>query len=640
MLFSHTSIKGRRFCVAQLTNYTQIIYDPLLMPQVHHGSSEAIYEGTFTTSFGLRISIVLLIFAAISCQSKITVKRASNCSSESNSEKCQGAKESATPSSDGVVSFTSLSWANDATDGYINATEHALTNDLVGSLVASGQSSVDYKLVASATTCDGSLTYGSIPKSNSSDFGADGTYKVCVKLSDTEGNVVFGATASTITLGPRLAFSGYSAETASVADRIFDETSTPAWTLTGNCDVAFGDVTVSGEGIDTPTAVSCAATGGGSFSVDINYDSGGSSPYFAAADVGQEITIKQSGVAAKTTMLFKCPTTATVTLVTTKAQLQAMTLGDASVIYILLNDLDFGLSTNNWTPVGRHAASNLNDTFWGKLEGNNKTISNLNINLPTEDIVGFFGVGLNNTISVSHLSFSNVNITGRDHVGALFGKNYSNNSLTSHVKVSGSINGRDYVGGLVGWADSVPGLYPVFSHCSSEGTVAGRNGIGGLVGSGTLTIIKYSTSSASVTGTGSNIGGLIGAAGGAFGAGLIMNSYASGAVSGSGYVGGLVGLSFRMMGGTLTVTNTYATGAVSATSSGGPLVGGQSGAAPTITSSYYDSGSTCTNCSTFLGTGKTAAQLKQQATFSGWDFTTPVWSIVENTSNPTFFFQQ
>src|SRR5205823_5795476 len=82
-----------------------------------------------------------------------------------------------------------------------NAADRLLTNALVGPLTASGYATDAYKLVTAATTCNGSLTYGSagvFPADNSTDFGADGTYKVCVKLTDTAGNVTYGASTSIV----------------------------------------------------------------------------------------------------------------------------------------------------------------------------------------------------------------------------------------------------------------------------------------------------------------------------------------------------------------------------------------------------------------------------------------------------------
>ena len=42
-------------------------------------------------------------------------------------------------------------------------------------------------LATSTTACAGQV-FGSMPKSNATEFGADGAYKVCVKLVDAAGN--------------------------------------------------------------------------------------------------------------------------------------------------------------------------------------------------------------------------------------------------------------------------------------------------------------------------------------------------------------------------------------------------------------------------------------------------------------------
>ena len=97
-------------------------------------------------------------------------------------------------------SFTSVARANDAADGFINAAEKLLTSVLVGSLVGADYTTAGYVLVTSATACDGSLTYGALPQNNSGTFVADGSYKVCIKLSDTAGNTPAYGFSDAITL--------------------------------------------------------------------------------------------------------------------------------------------------------------------------------------------------------------------------------------------------------------------------------------------------------------------------------------------------------------------------------------------------------------------------------------------------------
>lgn len=97
--------------------------------------------------------------------------------------------------------FTSLVAANEASDGYINASETSSTNDIV-TLTASDYALAEYSAILDNTpsiTCDGSKSYlsTSIPKINTTP-AADDTYAVCVKLSDAAGNVTYGKSGSIV----------------------------------------------------------------------------------------------------------------------------------------------------------------------------------------------------------------------------------------------------------------------------------------------------------------------------------------------------------------------------------------------------------------------------------------------------------
>jgi len=112
------------------------------------------------------------------------------------------------------------------------------------------------------------------------------------------------------------------------------------------------------------------------------------------------------------------------------------------------------------------------------------------------------------TISNSHVVNAIINGTGSHGVGGLVG--YTNRSTISDSDVSGTVTGLDNVGGLVGY--------------SKNGT------------------ISNSHSAANTTGTADNVGGLVGYLEDAAGNRIIIeNSYASGSVIGSNYIGGLVG---------------------------------------------------------------------------------------------------
>jgi hypothetical protein len=227
----------------------------------------------------------------------------------------------------------------------------------------------------------------------------------------------------------------------------------------------------------------------------------------------------------------------------------------------------------------------------------------------------------------------------------------------------------DSAGGLVGYSE-----YGSVANCHSTGSVAGSSGIGGLLGVGYSTVITNSYATGSVTGSGdnsSNVGGLVGLVGGADDE-LVEDCHATGAVTGVTQVGGLVGAS----GG--PIDNSYATGAVTAsapragglvgdnwasvhdcyasgpvtgTSSVGGLFGFNEGENVThcystgavtgqsatdvgglvgmdlgiVTASYWNT-QTSGQATSDAGSGRTTAQMRQQATFVGWDFSS-VWGI-------------
>ena len=160
---------------------------------------------------------------------------------------------------------------------------------------------------------------------------------------------------------------------------------------------------------------------------------------------------------------------------------------------------------------------------------------------------------------------------------------------------------------------------------ASGNITSGGAYVGGLIGYFATTNgnISQSYATGNVTGT-VNIGGLIGY-GNASG-GTINNCYSLGNVTATNnqQAGGLTGVLYIQ-----SITNCYSTGVINAT---GSYVGGLIGiGSPTITSCYFDS--TVTGRTTPTTQARTTTQLKQQASFAGWDFTS-VWNIDEGTSYP------
>ena len=280
--------------------------------------------------------------------------------------------------------------------------------------------------------------------------------------------------------------------------------------------------------------------------------------------------------------------------------------------FIQTADIDLGVAPYNadegWVPIGNNSSS-----FRGTFDGNGMTISNLTINRSTIDYVGLFGV-TGGTAKIQNVGLENNNVNGHQCTGALVGKNLGK---ISDSYATGAVTGTDtYAGGLVGYNRSaISGSY-------TTGIVNGQQCTGGLVGDnyyGTITL-AYSTS------TVKGKGGVAGLAG-SNSHGTINNSYAKGTASGTeDYIGGLVGWNFDGK-----VSCAYATGAVTGIDGVGGLVGREG----TVSNSYWDT-TTSGIDSSDGGTGKTTAEMKEQATYVDWDFTS-IWQI-EGSRNDSYPF--
>jgi hypothetical protein len=180
--------------------------------------------------------------------------------------------------------------------------------------------------------------------------------------------------------------------------------------------------------------------------------------------------------------------------------------------------------------------------------------------------------------------------------GGLAGWNEDGSILNCYS--TGDVNGVNMVGGLVGYNYT----YGSISNCYSTGFVNGHNVVGGLVGEN-------------------------------FFYGSISNCYSAGSVGGHSGVGGLVGINRD------SISNCYSTGDVSGSFAGGLAGWNEDGSILNcfwntdtqthgVTKSIGDNQGTVTNVH-----GLPTSQLKQQSTFTDWDFIN-VWNIGENQTYP------
>ena len=233
----------------------------------------------------------------------------------------------------------------------------------------------------------------------------------------------------------------------------------------------------------------------------------------------------------------------------------------AADLNLLAYDTDNDETNGNWTPLGT-----LFIPFKGTFDGNGHAISNIEIMLPNQDYVGFFGY--TDSATIQNLGLVDVVVSGNRYVGGLVGNQRYETITQSYA--TGTVMGSNNVGGLVGWQ-----YYGDIAQSYATGEVSGGSYVGGLVGDQDSGMITQSYATGEVSGT-TYVGGLAGRQY----SGSITESYATGTVMGSNNVGGLVG--YQTSSG--TVTQSYSTGAVSGINYVGGLVGDQDSG--TVTQSY------------------------------------------------------
>ena len=283
----------------------------------------------------------------------------------------------------------------------------------------------------------------------------------------------------------------------------------------------------------------------------------------------------------------------------------AGTIADYNKYFVLTANINMGgqVSTTAIIAANTHSRSGSGfqgTAFTGVFDGKGHKIRNFTINGGNNDYLGLFG-WINSGGSVKNLGLENFTVSGFQDVGGLVGINTGSISNCYSTGAVSSGFDSEGIGGLVGLN------YDSISNCYSTGTVSGIDGsayIGGLVGDSYGTISNcYSTGSISGT---SSVGGLVGYN---FD-NSISQCYSTGTVSGSNDVGGLVGANDYG-----SISDCYSTGSVSGTSDIGGLVGYND--SDSIFSSYFLLGAGPDN-----GYGQllTDEQMKQRASFAGWDF--------------------
>lgn len=133
----------------------------------------------------------------------------------------------------------------------------------------------------------------------------------------------------------------------------------------------------------------------------------------------------------------------------------------------LTNNID--MKNCPWTPIG----IDYNNYFFGKFDGNGKTISNLYVNY-NKHYAGLFA--FTNEATIRNLTIINAKVIGNDCTGILAGMTRNSQITGIRIKDS-SVEGNELTGGVVGnFSDSK------LVNCESNAIVKGSNYVGGITG--------------------------------------------------------------------------------------------------------------------------------------------------------------
>jgi prepilin-type processing-associated H-X9-DG protein len=298
--------------------------------------------------------------------------------------------------------------------------------------------------------------------------------------------------------------------------------------------------------------------------------------------------------------------------------------------FILTNSIYFESYNNdndwpNFNRIGSYVVP-----FTGTFDGNNNAVVGLFFSSEEVDNVGMFGcIGEGGVVRDLYVRRAAIDADGGINVGILAG---INEGTVENCRVSGMVIGNYATGGIVGlnW------YYATISGCDSTGEVIGTfKSTGGIVGDNYGTIEK-SCSKAFVSGK-IRVGSIAG-----YNAwGVIENCYSHANPDGDTEVGGLVG---RNNYG--EITNCFSTGTPTAESYAGALIGKEINDLGTFTACFYDIdinpamsgiGNLAVDPDGIIG--ETSDNLKLASTYTGWDTTTPIWTIRDNVDYPRFHRQ-
>ena len=169
-----------------------------------------------------------------------------------------------------------------------------------------------------------------------------------------------------------------------------------------------------------------------------------------------------------------------------------------SGVYFRL-DADLDYADKTLTPMGKGGVNTSQSTtgyyiFSGIFDGNGHTVKNVVINKPSGDNIGLFGIIAPYAV-VKNLTLASSTIQGRNYIGGIVGQIFTNGytpltdrgCLGCAVADDVTVTGNENVGGIAGAHNSSGRI----ANCISFATVTGSKYVGSIVGHGSENDLSY-----------------------------------------------------------------------------------------------------------------------------------------------------
>ena len=298
--------------------------------------------------------------------------------------------------------------------------------------------------------------------------------------------------------------------------------------------------------------------------------------------------------------------------------------------YVLMNDIvfddsdyvkggDFYNSGMGWFPIGTQRTP-----FKGKFDGNNHAIKNLYINNPEGDYQGLFGLAEN--VEIKNLRMEDVNITGKNCVGAICGDMRYKSNITNCI-VKGSVKGNDTVGGLLGQhnvGQDETGISNSINYSNVEADYYAGGICGKIYDYYSRVKINSCRNSGTVKANKSGAAGITALSDGYAGGNTnqIYNCYNTGNITAPDKCSGIVCETIYTY-----IKHCYSTGKITADTNYSAIASNASYYTDIIFCYYLDE--SIENPTKVTGISKSEDQLRKQSTFEQWDFEN-TWTISKN----------